>query len=197
MAASFTAFWIKVYKRRRPSDGHLRRREKVKSTGERERSWFKDEWRMNVIQYKYNDYYLTSNAGWMNEWMNAGPCPTEPKRSEDPTERRLYPIGPDRTAGPVSYLMRRRTSILHQTISTTAGVRGRRGVIDVWIKVQVSRKPCFHSGPAIPVDNEGKTNETQWNGPVTSGPVSKALIHAPVLLFTSYLRITNTTRAIV
>lgn len=67
------------------------------------------------------------------------------------------------TPAPVHrYLMQRWTSILHQTISTTGRVRGRLGVIDVWIKVQVSRKPCFHTGWAVPLDNGNTTDEAQW-----------------------------------
>lgn len=73
--------------------------------------------------------------------------------------------------------MQRWTSILHQTISTTRGVRDQPGVIDVWIKLQVSRKPCFHTG--LNVNNESTTNETQQHWPHSDRPaVSLALIHA-------------------
>lgn len=77
----------------------------------------------------------------------------------------------------VTYLMQCWTSILHQTISTTRGVRDQPGVIDVWIKLQVSRKPCFHTGPDM--NNESTTNETQQHWPHSDRPaVSWALIHA-------------------
>ncbi len=77
----------------------------------------------------------------------------------------------------VSYLMQCWTSILHQTISTTRGVRDQPGVIDVWIKLQVSRKPCFHTGPDM--NNESTTNETQQHWPHSDRPAVRwALIHA-------------------
>lgn len=72
--------------------------------------------------------------------------------------------------------MQRWTSILHQTISTTKGVRDQPRVVDVWIKLQVSRKPCFHTGPAM--NNESTTNETEQHWPHSDRPaVSLALIH--------------------
>lgn len=79
----------------------------------------------------------------------------------------------ERCAAGTSHLIQCETSIQNQTISTTRGVRGRPGVIDVWIKMHVSSKPCFHNGPDM--NNESTTNETQQRRPHSDRPaVSQA-----------------------
>lgn len=86
------------------------------------------------------------------------------------------------TAG-TTHLIQCETSIQHQTISTTRGVRGRLGVIDVWIKMHVSSKPCFHNGPNM--NNESTTNDNS-EGPTVTGQ-QLVRLNSPLCFYSDHL----------